>query len=209
MSRARESWKESDTQVSVKFPHGSDTRGHGEREKTKKVPEGWIPVIRNHGGQGAPRNGITFTLFVDNILDQKDLSWLKKMFRNFGEVKDVFIPRKRSMRTGKKIGFIRYERQGDAIVAVEKMNGVWVENDRLYVKAACFGQKEMKSGAKKTITTTQNICEKGVAGKQRTVEVRDKCYGIGKSYAETLRGESSKGGHEHKFKLFVKPSGNG
>lgn len=146
---------------------------------------------------------------MDNIPEQKDHSWLQKTFSKFGEVNEAFIPRKRSKRTGNKFGFVRYERQGDANLAVEKMNGVWIENDRLFVKIACFGQNASNIGAKRLSILDQAIQVKEMRGKQKVVEVREKCFGIRRSYAEKLRGESSKGGKDHKFKLFVKPSGNG
>ncbi|KAI8562178.1 hypothetical protein RHMOL_Rhmol03G0014700 [Rhododendron molle] len=106
--------------------------------------EGWIPVIRNHRAQNKLRAGNkeTFTLYVDNIPEFKDHIWLKKTFNKFGVVRDAFIPHKRSKRTGKKFGFVRYDCPTAAGMAVSRMNGVWVDNERLFVKEACFGHNE-------------------------------------------------------------------
>lgn len=85
---------------------------------------------------------MTFTLYVDNIHEFKDHIWLKKTFNKFGMVRDAFIPHKRSKRTGKKFGFVRYDCPTAAGMAVSRMNGVWVDNERLFVKEACFGHNE-------------------------------------------------------------------
>lgn len=72
---------------------------------------GWVPVIRSH----RPRNSgwnkdkeELFTLFVDNILDDRDQHWLSRTFNKFGVVKDAFIPRKRRKCSGNKFGFVRF-----------------------------------------------------------------------------------------------------
>ncbi|KAH7838067.1 hypothetical protein Vadar_021623 [Vaccinium darrowii] len=86
-----------------------------------------------------------YTLFVDNIPESKDLQWLSKTFKMFGVVKDTFIPRKRSKCSGNKFGFVRYDCQVSAGMAVSRMNGVWVDNMRLFVKeASFFGQGEVR-----------------------------------------------------------------
>lgn len=104
-------------------------------------------MIRNHRGQKVNREKSqeTFTLFVDNIPEHKDQIWLKRTFNKFGAVRDAFMPRKRSKRTGNKFGFVRYDCYESASMATLRMNGVWVENEQLFVKEACFGCKEDKS----------------------------------------------------------------
>ncbi|KAG5546352.1 hypothetical protein RHGRI_018509 [Rhododendron griersonianum] len=94
------------------------------------------------------RSQETFTLFVDNIPEHNDQTWLKRTFNKFGEVKDAFIPRKRSKRTGNKFGFVRYNCYTATTMAISRMNGVWVENERLFVKEASFGLTEEKNRAK-------------------------------------------------------------
>ncbi|KAG5520933.1 hypothetical protein RHGRI_033481 [Rhododendron griersonianum] len=90
------------------------------------------------------RSQETFTLFVDNIPEYHDQTWLKRTFNKLGEVKDAFIPRKRSKRSGKNFGFVRYNCHAATTLAISRMNGVWVENERLFVKEASFGfSKEM------------------------------------------------------------------
>lgn len=102
---------------------------------------GWTPVLRNHRElkTNRVRNHETFTVFVDNIPENRDQVWLKRVFNKYGEVKDVFIPRKRSKRTGNKFGFVRYDCYAAVSLAISRLNGVWVDNDRLFVKEASFG----------------------------------------------------------------------
>lgn len=208
MARERESVWVSDTRGNGKGnPLERDTRVNCERNKVGT--EGWIPVVRNHRRQISLKERIIYTLFVDNIPDQKDTLWLKKTFNNFGEVIDVFIPRKRSKRYGKKFGFVRFQSQGVAAMAMRKMNGVWVENEKLFVKEAYFGQNMETRGKKYANTPTQYDRGKGVMQNQGAVEIREKHNDRGRTYAEILRGETLKGGDEHHLKLFVKPVGNG
>lgn len=103
-------------------------------------------MINNHRSQAVrlSKNKVSritemFTLFVDNIPEERVQTWLQRTFNKFGVVKDAFIPRKRSKRTGNKFGFVRYNCHVSAGMAVARMNGVWVENNKLFVKEACFG----------------------------------------------------------------------
>ncbi|GAB2289630.1 hypothetical protein Dimus_023938, partial [Dionaea muscipula] len=59
------------------------------------------------------------------------------MFAKFGVVKDVFIPRKRSM-TGKRFGFVRYDCFMVAEAAIQKTNGIWIFDKELKVKVFEF-----------------------------------------------------------------------
>ncbi|XP_058180000.1 uncharacterized protein LOC131298534 [Rhododendron vialii] len=88
------------------------------------------------------------TLFIDNIPEHKDQLWLKRAFNKFEDVKDAFIPRKRSKRIGNKFGFVRFDCYAAASMAIARMNGVWIEKDRLSVKEASFGINDDKSKVK-------------------------------------------------------------
>lgn len=123
---------------------------HGREKSTGlngRQDGGWIPVVRNHRGQSGTRmrSKETFTLFVDNIPDSKDLRWFRWAFNKFGVVTDAFIPHKRSKCTGNHFGFVRYDCHVAAGMAISKMHGIWVDNTRLYVKEACFGINEERS----------------------------------------------------------------
>lgn len=203
----RENERVGDTRVIERIQSRSDTRVLG--EKIQVGNEGWIPVLRNHRGKGVPKEANIFTLFVDNIPDQKDHLWLHKTFSRFGEVKGVFIPHKRSKRTGRKFGFVRFESQGAANLAVGKLNGLWVDNDRLFVKEAFFGLNQTNKEQTLKIILPQEGRGKGVMMDQEKVVIREKHFGMGRSYSDIIRGDSSKGGDCNKFKLSVKSSGNG
>lgn len=122
------------------------------RERTdnsrKRSDDGWIPVMGRHNNQrssSSDRNKNSsnlFTLFVDNIPEGYDQSWLWKTFSNYGVVKDAFVPNKRSIRTGNRFGFVRFDCHISAGMAIAKTNGVWVNDKKLFVKEAVFGQKQ-------------------------------------------------------------------
>lgn len=180
---------------------------------------GWIPVVRNHRGQSGlgVRSKATFTLFVDNIPEAKDLRWLRWAFNKFGVVRDAFIPNKRSKCTGNHFGFVRYDCHVAAGMAISKMNGIWVDNRRLFVKEACFGLNEEKTRVKlprfHTGSERKQISNRGPEvvqrpGKQAEGE-RASGEPVGRSYKEILNGESSKLRSNHPRALQIKPSGNG
>lgn len=101
---------------------------------------GWIPVPRNHSRRLGDVTFDWITVFVDNLPEGVSHSWLGKLFNNYGVVKDVYIPVKRSKVTGRHFGFIRYNCSVSADIAVSKTNGMWVEDKKLFVKIASFGQ---------------------------------------------------------------------
>lgn len=97
-----------------------------DREGKKVADGGWIPVINKHKkvyGNGS--NEIKeplFTLFVDNLPNEADQTWLRNIFNQYGVVKDSYIPLKRSKR-GSKFGFVRYNCDVSTGVAIYRANG--------------------------------------------------------------------------------------
>ncbi|KAL7242712.1 hypothetical protein ACSBR1_015156 [Camellia fascicularis] len=85
------------------------------------------------------------TIFVDNILDSMGPKGLFNLFRKFGLVKDVFISGKRRKASRSKFGFVRYDCEVAAGIAIQKADGLWCDNKELRVKRAEF-QKPQRSG---------------------------------------------------------------
>ncbi|KAL7223337.1 hypothetical protein ACSBR1_024906 [Camellia fascicularis] len=105
------------------------------RENTLAMEQGvWIPVvkqrIRNEAWRKEVGKGL-FSVFVDNVPSNIDPRALFKLFSKFGIVKDVFIPQKRRKATN-----TRFDCSMAATVAVQKANGLWVEDRELKVKMA-------------------------------------------------------------------------
>ncbi|KAH7852400.1 hypothetical protein Vadar_024388 [Vaccinium darrowii] len=124
------------------------------------------------------------TLFVDNIPDEKDHTWLKKTFNNFGLVLYAFSPYKRSKHACNKFGFVRFNCLASVGTAISSMNGT-VENNRLFVKEAYFGHNEKKTEHK--LPTFQEL-------RKQTRRQNERCnqkYGAPqKIFAEALNGEN-------------------
>ncbi|GAB2274347.1 hypothetical protein Dimus_009111 [Dionaea muscipula] len=70
-----------------------------------------------------------------------DPKGLHKMYSKFGVVRDVFIPRKRS-KAGRRFGFVRYDCEVAANVAIQTTNGLWVHDKEFKVKNAVFAHKD-------------------------------------------------------------------
>lgn len=185
---------------------GDDTREY--ERNGGRGNNGWVPVLRYHRSSNG-RNGDNeiYTLFVDNIPEEKGQHWLFRTFSKYGVVKEAFIPRKRSVRTGSKFGFVRHDCHVAAGMAVSKLNGIWVDNSRLFVREAAFGINEGKTKPK--IPRFQDVRIQGSAPKPKTIpnlnptrlerKVINGDIGSiwhnnqpGRTYAGVLRGEMSK-----------------
>ncbi|CAL5385927.1 unnamed protein product [Camellia sinensis] len=105
---------------------------------------GWIPVVRQRDRQRREKNegcASVFTIFVDNIPISVNPKGLHNLFTKFGMVKDVFIPNKRRRITNTRFGFVRFDCRVAANVAVQKGNGLWVDDKAIVVKHAVFGKE--------------------------------------------------------------------
>ncbi|KAL7182795.1 hypothetical protein ACSBR1_041468 [Camellia fascicularis] len=79
--------------------------------------EGWAPVIRRR------------------------MPSYHQIHHSYGVVKDVFIPNKRRKTTGSRFGFVRYDCQIAAKVAVQKADGIWCDDKTMNVRLAEFGSE--------------------------------------------------------------------
>lgn len=84
------------------------------------------------------------TLFVDNLPNKAEVPWFKKFFSNFGQVIEASIPNKRSMKTGNKFGFIRYNSSFSVRNAIAQASGIWIGRRNLIVKQAKYGRRNQR-----------------------------------------------------------------
>ncbi|KAL7218082.1 hypothetical protein ACSBR2_011370 [Camellia fascicularis] len=100
---------------------------------------GWIPVVHQWRGGGSKRrvswSGLS-TVFVDNLSSSMDAKSLYKLFTKFGIVNDVYIPFKRRKVTNTRFGFVRYDCHVASNIAIQKANGLLVDDRVLAVKYA-------------------------------------------------------------------------
>lgn len=150
------------------------------------------------------RSGEIHTLYVYNILEDRDHLWLLRTFNKFGKVKDTFIPWKRSKNTGNRFGFVKYYGRVAAEMAISKLNGVWVDYKRLYVKEAFFGLYQTKVNQKEQRTYDY----RNLRPDKRRIENNQ---GQIKSYSKVVQGETSKlnRGRDVGVSMMVEAAGNG
>ncbi|XP_028101317.1 uncharacterized protein LOC114300665 [Camellia sinensis] len=106
---------------------------------------GWQPVIKRRpvGYQLARFRGLgMFIIFVDNLPESMDPRGLFKLFSSYGVVKDVFILKKRMKVIGTRFGFVRYDCQVTASMAVQKAEGLWCDDKELKVQIAEYRNKD-------------------------------------------------------------------
>ncbi|XP_028093146.1 serine/arginine-rich splicing factor SC35-like [Camellia sinensis] len=113
---------------------------------------GWIPVVRDRGGSGPWRSegsaGV-FNVLVDNLPASLNPKGLYNLFTKFGVVIDVFIPQKRHRMTNTRFGFVRFGCSVVANIAVQKANGLWVDDRSLQVKHTEFGKDKVRGEVEK------------------------------------------------------------
>ncbi|GMP41887.1 hypothetical protein CsSME_00011832 [Camellia sinensis var. sinensis] len=109
---------------------------------------GWNPIIRRRKNtswqRGSRKEQGLITIFVDNIPESMDPKGLFTLLCKFGIVKDVFIPGKRRQATRSRFGFVRYNCEVAAEIAIQKANGPWCDNRALMLKKAEY-QKSQNS----------------------------------------------------------------
>ncbi|XVF38856.1 hypothetical protein REPUB_Repub20aG0138100 [Reevesia pubescens] len=106
---------------------------------------------------------MVFTVFVNNVPPKVHWRWLKRVFQRFGNVVDVFIPKKRN-RMGSKMGFVRFQSVSEARNAQRQLNGVWFLDYRIRVNFAIYNPRRnywRKIWAEKTDEDDQSRKEKG------------------------------------------------
>ncbi|KAL7238237.1 hypothetical protein ACSBR2_004357 [Camellia fascicularis] len=69
---------------------------------------------------------------------------LFKLFSKFGIVQDVFIPFKRRIVSNSRFGFVRFDCHVVANVAIQKANGLPVDDTVLEVKNATYDRRNKK-----------------------------------------------------------------
>ncbi|KAI8527296.1 hypothetical protein RHMOL_Rhmol12G0064100 [Rhododendron molle] len=164
---------------------------------------GWIPVLNKQrkigakvGNETSIREGKSngtkplFTLFVDNLPEDVSQRWVRYLFNKFGVVKDVFIPGKRSKVTGKLFGFVRYDCEVSADMAISKANGLWIEDRKLFVKMAFFDQNKGNNDERQ-INPNQNLTRKNSNNMETNTRVESLTSGnatASTSYANAVKG---------------------
>ncbi|XP_028061432.1 uncharacterized protein LOC114264892 [Camellia sinensis] len=166
---------------------------------------GWNPVFRKRqmGNQGnrSVEKGL-YTIFVDELPDSMTPRSLFTLFNNFGVVKDAFIPAKRRKATGSRFGFVRYDCNVAAEMAVLKTDGLWCDNKALKVKKAEFKKGEIKRPA---MVTRGN--DRMMQRQQRGL-VQQGLESVGRrSFAEVVQNGGSAGKAKRTVKAYE--TGNG
>ncbi|KAL7171318.1 hypothetical protein ACSBR2_036050 [Camellia fascicularis] len=115
-------------------------------ERREREKGGWKPILSGRGKQFSRSNedgrpGL-FTVFVDNLPWSMSPKGFHALFTKFGVVRDVFIPNKARKATKSRFGFVRYDSQVAAAMAVQTANGVWCDDKELKVKVTAFGKDD-------------------------------------------------------------------
>ncbi|KAL7171937.1 hypothetical protein ACSBR2_031598 [Camellia fascicularis] len=168
---------------------------------------GWIPVVRQWKGGGAQnkegQHGL-FTAFVDDILSTMDAKALFKLFIKFGIVKDTYIPFKIRKVTNSRFGFVRYNCSIVASVAIQKGNGLLVDDSMLEVKMAAYDRNSRSEQSKRKLQPPRRFLD--------TINFKGKAVFVGhRSFAEVLKGDTSvvEGNTNTNITIKAKEEGNG
>ncbi|KAL7193578.1 hypothetical protein ACSBR2_025223 [Camellia fascicularis] len=122
-------------------------------------------------------------VFVDNLPQTMDVRSMFKFFTKFGIVKDAIIPFKRRVVTNSRFGFVRFDCSVAADIAIQKANGLLVDDRVLEVKNATYGKgSRVEQSKRKPQLTKRFFITSNIRGQAS-------CAGQ-KSFAEVLKGNS-------------------
>ncbi|KAL7169287.1 hypothetical protein ACSBR2_034352 [Camellia fascicularis] len=147
---------------------------------------GWIPVVRQRRGGGAQgkeaKHGL-FIVFMDNIPSAMDAKALFKLFTKFGIVKDAFIPFKRRKVTNSRFKFVRFDCHVAKVFAIQKVNGLLVDDMVLEVKIAAYDRNSKDEQSRIKPQPTRRSFD--------TTSIRGKALYVGhRSFAAVLKGDT-------------------
>ncbi|KAL4325630.1 hypothetical protein GQ457_11G000690 [Hibiscus cannabinus] len=115
-----------------------------------------------------------FSVYVGNLSSKVKWRDLKQLFQRFGQVLDVFIPKKTDA-SGSNFGFVRFPSKREAEMAVFMFEGAWVVDRRIQVNLARFRcrsnywrRKQLKDAD--CVATLQNYRTQGFDPESRRVE---------------------------------------
>ncbi|KAL7208280.1 hypothetical protein ACSBR1_030104 [Camellia fascicularis] len=131
-----------------------------------------------------------------------DAKALFKLFTKFGIVKDAFIPFKRRKVTNSRFGFMRYDCRIAVSVAIQKANGLLVDDMMLVVKMATYDRNSITEHSKRKSQDTRRCLD--------TTNIRGKAAYVGhRSFAEVLKGVTPVVDGNSSIAIKVNEEGNG
>ena len=93
----------------------------GEREKVDRKRRGASKQGSRHK---------EFSLFSDNLSPSLDSFTLRRIFQRFGEIVDVYIPRRTGKKSHRYFGFVRFKKEDQAQRALEAMHRQLIRGSR-------------------------------------------------------------------------------
>ncbi|GAB2268732.1 hypothetical protein Dimus_003680 [Dionaea muscipula] len=144
------------------------------------------------------------TIYVGNIPHMMERDWLRQIFQKFGNVRDIFIPRKRAKRTNVRFGFVKFKSYKEARTTIQEMHLVQVNQHQLIVKFAAFERRNNRFRAKRGendevqknmrwVPVTRGVEKEQTGGKAKVTNQRRGVLGVKrpehKSFAAIVREE--------------------
>ena len=83
------------------------------------------------------------SLFIDGLPWEMNWSWLMQIFREEGELSNVYVSHKRRHFNNSKFGFVRFKKLEEATNAINKLNCLWIRGRRVMVLFAKYGTKRV------------------------------------------------------------------
>ncbi|KAL7208298.1 hypothetical protein ACSBR1_030118 [Camellia fascicularis] len=168
---------------------------------------GWIPVVNHRRRREVWRKEASkglFSVFVDNIPYKMDPKALFHLFTKFGVVRDVFIRQKRRKVTNTRFGFVRFDCSVAANIAVQKANGLWVEDRELKVNMAEYGRIEDRSAKR-------NQSGGNIDGNEDRGRYDRAHHGLQRSFADVVKDgiNTQMGKADSTIKMVLKENGMG
>ncbi|KAK9266421.1 hypothetical protein L1049_012441 [Liquidambar formosana] len=104
--------REAEAQVGMDNRRSRGADGYGQSKRTRQA------FKKNWGRNFFGRYNSCVTLFVDNLPERLESRWLRNLFKWYGEIIDVYIPKRRRSGSTSSYGFVRFRNEKDADLAI-------------------------------------------------------------------------------------------
>jgi RNA recognition motif-containing protein len=145
------------------------------REKQERETEGREGSARAASGK---KNGyfhhldrVTTSFFITNFPLEATSEDLWKLFLKFGNVGEVFIPKKLDKR-GRRFGFVKFKEVKEVEILSEKLRDVWMGSFKLWVNRSRFSRSESKEVPTYPVMKASATVEESHSGSYRNVLLR-------------------------------------
>lgn len=110
------------------------------------------------------RSRLGVSLFVDGLVEQTTYQQIRETFSKFGTILGVFVQRTKKRQRNCKFGFVRYKFEGDAMMALRRLDGKPMNGAPMMITKARY----LKSPVSRMSNLVRNLSGSSVVVPRKT-----------------------------------------